>query len=135
MNHWIVKQEPEDYGWPAFLKDGHAAWTGVRSFAGRKNLRAMAKGDSVFYYHTGDEKQIVGLARVSRAAYTDPTADEGDWSCVDLAPVKTLARPVTLEAIKKDAVVKHTELVRQSRLSVSPLTQEQFDRLMKMAGD
>ena len=134
MNHWIVKQEPESYSWQDFLKDGRTSWTGVRNYQARNNLRAMKKGDSVFYYHSGSGKQIVGLARVERAAYPDPTAEEGDWVGVDLVPVKTLARTVTLEEIKKNSAVKDIPLVKNSRLSVSPLTKAQFDRLMEMAG-
>ena len=134
MNHWIVKQEPEAYSWTDFLKDGRAAWTGVRNFQARNNLRSMKKGDPVFFYHSVSEKQIVGLAKVAREAYPDPTAEEGDWVCVDLVPAKTLARPVTLDAIKNESAFKDTLMVKNSRLSVSPLTKAQFDRLMLMAG-
>src|SRR5580658_2765382 len=100
MNHWIVKTEPEAFSWADLVKDGRAAWTGVRNFQARNNLRSMKKGDLVFFYHSVSEKQIVGLARVAREAYPDPTAQEGDWVCVDLAPVKTLARTVSLDVIK-----------------------------------
>ena len=133
MNHWLVKQEPESYSFAAFQKDGRTAWTGVRNFQARNNLRAMKKGDLVCYYHSGEEKQVVGLARVEKAAYTDPTAKEGDWSCVDLAAVKPLAKPVTLATIKTDAVLKEMLLVRNTRLSVVPVTADQFERLMKLA--
>jgi len=133
MNHWIVKQEPEAYSWTDFLKDGRAAWTGVRNFQARNNLRSMKKGDPVFYYHSVSEKQIVGVARVAGEAYPDPTAEEGDWVCVDLVPVKPLTRPVTLEAIKNDSAVKDMLMVKNSRLSVAPLTKAQFDRLMEMS--
>ena len=88
MNYWLVKQEPEAYSWEAFVKDGKTAWTGVRNFAARLNLRAMKKGDLVFYYHSNTGKEIVGIARVEKEAYPDPTATEGDWSSVDLAAVK-----------------------------------------------
>ena len=94
-NHWLVKQEPEAYSWTTFLKEGRTAWTGVRNFQARNNLRAMHKGDWVLFYHSVSEKQVVGLARVEREAYPDPTADEGDWSSVDLVPVKTLKTPVS----------------------------------------
>jgi len=134
MNHWIVKQEPEAYSWTDFLKDGRAAWTGVRNFQARNNLRSMKKGDPVLFYHSVSEKQIVGLARVAREAYPDPTAEEGDWVCVDLVPAKALPRPVTLDAIKNDSAVKDMLMVKNSRLSVAPLTKAQFDRLMVMAG-
>ena len=132
MNYWIVKQKPETYSWAMFVKEGRAAWTGVRNFQARNNLRAMKKGDPVLYYHSVSEKQIVGVASVAREAYPDPTAKEGDWVCVDLVPVKPLAKPVTLDAIKADKVLKDVLLVRNSRLSVSPLTETQFKRLMVM---
>src|SRR5208282_4645027 len=105
MNYWLVKSEPEAYSWSDLLKDGKTAWTGVRNFAARNNLRAMKAGDHVFFYHSGEEKSVVGLARITREAYPDSTADEGDWSAVDLAPVKTLAKPVTLAAIKADRIL------------------------------
>jgi predicted RNA-binding protein with PUA-like domain len=132
-NYWLVKQEPESYSWTTFSKDGKTSWTGVRNFQARNNLRAMKKGDLVLYYHSVSEKQVVGLSKVEKEAYPDPTADEGDWSTVDLVPVKALAKPVTLDAIKADKVLKDIPLVRQSRLSVTPLNAEQFDRLMKLA--
>jgi predicted RNA-binding protein with PUA-like domain len=131
---WVVKQEPESYSWADFAKDGKTEWTGVRNFQARNNLRAMKKGDSVFYYHSGGEKQIVGLARVEREAYADPTAAEGDWSAVDLIAVKPLQKPVTLATIKTDAVLREMLLARHSRLSVSPLNEAQFKRLLKLAG-
>jgi len=134
MNHWIVKSEPESYSWSDFLKEGSVAWTGIRNFQARNNLRAMKKGDQVFFYHSVSEKQIVGLARVDREAYSDDTAKEGDWVSVDLTPVKTLARPVPLEEIKTDKALKDVPLLRNTRLSVSPLTKPQFDRLMALAG-
>ena len=130
---WIVKQEPEAYSWTTFLKDGKAAWTGVRNFQARNFLRSMKKGDWVFFYHSVSEKQVVGLARVAKEAYPDPTAKEGDWSCVDLVPVRTLKKPVTLDAIKADKALKELLLVRQSRLSVTPLTEEQSNRLLALA--
>src|SRR5580704_2735327 len=118
MNHWLVKQEPESYSFSDLVKDGRTAWTGVRNFQARNNLRAMKKDDPVLFYHSVSEKQIVGLARVAREAYPDPTAEEGDWVCVDLVPAKTLPRPVPLEAIKRDSAVKDMPLVKNSRLSV-----------------
>jgi predicted RNA-binding protein with PUA-like domain len=132
-NHWVVKQEPEAYSWTDFAHDGRTAWTGVRNFQARNNLRAMKKGDLVFFYHSVSEKQIVGLARVEKEAYADPTAKEGDWSAVDLVPVKALKQPVTLDAIRSDKILKEILLVRQSRLSVTPLTPEQFERLLTLA--
>jgi len=133
MNYWIVKSEPEAYSWSQLVKDGVAAWTGVRNFAARNNLCAMKSGDRVFFYHSGEAKGVVGLARVAREFYADPTADEGDWSCVDLAPEKVMAKPVTLSQIKADKILKEMVLAKQLRLSVSPVTKAQFDRLLQLA--
>ena len=133
MNYWLVKSEPESYSWADLLKDGRTAWTGVRNFTARNNLRAMKKNDAVFFYHSVSEKQIVGLATVAREAYPDPTAKEDDWSCVDLIPGKALKKPVTLSAIKDDGAFKDMPLLRLSRLSVSPVTKAQFDKLMAMS--
>jgi predicted RNA-binding protein with PUA-like domain len=132
-NYWLVKSEPESYSWQQFVQDGKTAWTGVRNYQARNNLRAMKSGDLVFFYHSGEGKEILGLARVEREAYADPTADEGDWSAVDLAPVKPLVSPVNLEVIKQDALLKEMLLVRNSRISVSPLTETQFKRLLALA--
>jgi predicted RNA-binding protein with PUA-like domain len=132
MNYWLVKSEPEAYSWATFVKDGKTAWTGVRNFAARLHLRAMKKGDFVFFYHSGEGKEVVGTSEVIKEAYLDATAEEGDWSCVDLKALKPMARPVTLAQIKADAVLKEMTLVRQSRLSVSPVTAAQAERLMKL---
>ena len=134
MNHWLVKQEPDAYAWSQFVADGGTTWTGVRNFQARNNLRAMKKGDLVLYYHSNIGKEIVGLAKVVKEHYPDPAADEGDWSVVDLAPVKPLKTFVTLDALKADAVLKDMPLVKQSRLSVSPLTEPQFKRVL-LLGD
>jgi predicted RNA-binding protein with PUA-like domain len=133
MNYWLVKSEPETYSWATFVKDGKTAWTGVRNFAARLNLRAMKSGDGVFFYHSGEEKSVVGLARVKKEFYPDPTADDGDWSCVDFAAEKALAKPVTLAQVKADKILKEMVLAKQSRLSVSPVTREQFEWLLKLA--
>lgn len=132
MNCWLVKQEPEDYAWETFVKDGGAAWTGVRNFQARNNLRAMKKGDLVCYYHSGAGKEVVGIARVAREAYPDPTAGEGDWVCVDLKPVKALQQRVPLASVKADPALKNIALIRQSRLSVMPLAKAEFDRLLDL---
>lgn len=129
---WLVKQEPESYSWETFRKDGRTEWTGVRNFQARNNLRSMKKGDVVFYYHSGDDKQVVGIAKVAKEAYVDPTADEGDWSAVDLQPVKPFKQPVTLAQIKADSAMKEMALVRNSRLSVSPVTEKQAQRLLEL---
>jgi predicted RNA-binding protein with PUA-like domain len=133
MNYWLVKQEPETYSWSDFVKDGKTAWTGVRNFAARLNLRAMKKGDEVFYYHSNTGKDIVGIAKVVKEAYPDPTADEGDWACVDLAPVKPLKNPVGLDVLKTDKILKEMKLVKIGRLSVSPVTKEQYERVLKLS--
>lgn len=133
MNYWIVKQEPEDYSFADFVKDGKTAWTGVRNYQARNNLRAMKAGDKVLFYHSGEEKAIVGTARVDKAAYADPTADEGDWVAVDLKAEKPLGKPVTLAAIKADKLLKDIALARNSRLSVSPLQEKEFSRILELA--
>ena len=132
-HYWMVKQEPEAYSWSTFVQEGKTAWTGVRNFQARNNLRAMKKGDLVLFYHSVSEKQVVGMARVDKENYPDPTATEGDWSVVDLVPVKSLRKPVSLEAIKADKTLREIPLVRQSRLSVIPLTESQFKRLLVLA--
>ena len=129
---WLVKQEPSAYSWSDFAADGETSWTGVRNFAARNNLRRMQKGDEVFFYHSGEEKAVVGIAKVTRTAYTDPTAKEGDWSTVDLAAVKPLGRPVTLREIKNNSRLKTIPLVRQSRLSVMPLRESEFREIVGM---
>lgn len=134
MQYWLVKQEPEAYSWSTLLKEGRTAWTGVRNFQARNHLRSMRKGDLVFFYHSVTDKQVVGLAKVTKEAYPDPTASEGDWSCVDLAPVKELTQPVHLDTIKADKALAQIPLVRQGRLSVMPLTKRQFDRILKLGG-
>lgn len=132
--YWLVKQEPDAYGWDQFVADGSTAWTGVRNFQARNNLRAMKKGDAVFYYHSNVGKEIVGIAKVVKEAYPDPTAEEGDWSAVELAPVKAVKKTVKLDEMKEDKVLKEMILVRNSRLSVSPVTVEQAKRISEMAG-
>ncbi len=133
-NHWLVKSEPEAYSWADLVKDGGTAWTGVRNYQARIHLRAMKKGDIVFVYHSVSDKQVVGVAKVAKEAYADPTAKEGDWSCVDLKPVKAFAEPVPLDVIKADKALADMALIRQSRLSVMPVTSEQAERLLKLGG-
>jgi predicted RNA-binding protein with PUA-like domain len=130
---WLVKQEPSAYSWTDFVADGKTAWTGVRNYTARNNLRAMRKGEPVFFYHSVVGKEIVGLAKVVREAYPDPTAKEGDWSAVDLEPEKALPRPVTLDEIKRNPKLKAMALLRLSRLSVQPVTAGQFDEILRMA--
>src|SRR5690242_18300503 len=119
MQYWLVKSEPESYSWADFVKDGGTAWTGVRNFAARNNLCAMKKSDLVLFYHSVSEKQVVGMARVNKEAYSDPTATEDGWFCVDLKPVMPLKKPVSLVAIKGDKILSAAPLVKRSRLSVS----------------
>ena len=130
---WLVKQEPSSYSWSDFLADGETSWTGVRNFSARNNLRKMQTGEEVLFYHSGEEKRVVGIARVTRTAYPDPTAKEGDWSAVDLAAVKPLGRPVTLREIKSNPRLQEIPLIRQSRLSVMPLAEPEFREILKMA--
>lgn len=131
--HWLVKQEPEAYPWSQLVADGKTAWTGVRNFQARLSLRAMKKGDPVLYYHSVTDKQVVGIAEVVAEAYPDPTATEGDWSAVDIAPKKPLARPVELATLKADPITAEMPLIRQSRLSVMPLEKAVFDRIVELS--
>jgi predicted RNA-binding protein with PUA-like domain len=131
-NFWLVKQEPSAYSWANLMEDGRTSWTGVRNYTARNNLRRMQKGDEVLFYHSVEEKSVVGLARVVREAYKDSTAKEGDWSTVDIAPVKPLPQPVTLEQIKATASLKKVALVRQGRLSVMPLSAAEFRKIVAM---
>lgn len=133
MNYWLTKSEPETYSWNDLQKDGTTAWTGVRNFQARNNLRAMKAGDRVLFYHSGETKEIVGVARVTKSAYPDATAKEGDWVCVDLALVKPFTRSVALTDIKADKQLKEMVLVKNSRLSVQPVTAEQFNRVLELA--
>jgi predicted RNA-binding protein with PUA-like domain len=132
-NFWLVKQEPSSYSWSDFVAEGETAWTGVRNYTARNNLRKMKKGDEVLFYHSGEEKAVVGIARVTRPAYPDTTAKEGDWSAVDLAPIKPLRQSVTLRQIKNEPRLKQIPLVRQSRLSVMPLGKAEFGEIIKMS--
>jgi len=133
-NFWLVKSEPSSYSWSDFVADGDTNWTGVRNYAARNNLRRMREGDQVLFYHSGIEKAVVGIANVARAAYPDPTAREGDWSAVDLAPIKSLRRPVTLRQIKSNPRLRKIHLVRQPRLSVMPLVVGEYREIVRMAG-
>ena len=130
----MVKSEPAAYSWEQFTKEGRAAWTGVRNFQARNNLRAMKTGDLVLFYHSVTGKEIVGIAKVAREAYPDPTADEPGWDCVDLAPVKPLKKSVTLEAIKAAPALKEIPLLKQSRLSVMPLSDADYRAIVKLGG-
>lgn len=131
---WLVKQEPTAYSWEDLVKDRRTAWTGVRNFQARNNLGAMCVDDPVLFYHSVIGKAVIGIAKVLRAPYPDPTASEGEWVSVDLAPVRTLATPVTLDRIKATPTLKEVALLRQARLSVQPLTREEFDAIVTLGG-
>jgi predicted RNA-binding protein with PUA-like domain len=137
VNHWLVKSEPESYSFGQFTKDKKTNWTGVRNFAARNSLRAMAKGDEVFFYHSMTDKAVVGLATVTKTAFPDPTveADEkGEWSCVELKAGAALPQPVTLARIKSTSALAKMELLRQSRLSVIPVRPAEAALLRKLGG-
>jgi predicted RNA-binding protein with PUA-like domain len=131
---WLVKQEPSSYSWSDFVAEGETSWTGVRNYTARNNLRKMRTRDEVLFYHSGDDKAVIGIAKVTRTAYPDLTAKEDDWSTVDLAPVKPLRRPVTLREVKANPRLKGIPLVRQSRLSVMPVAESEFREIVEMGG-
>jgi predicted RNA-binding protein with PUA-like domain len=132
-NYWLVKSEPDAYSWDDLVAEGETSWTGVRNFTARNNLRSMRAGDEVLFYHSVTDKAVVGVAKVVRAAYPDPSAKEGDWSTVDLAPLKPLRRPVTLGQIKARRLLENISLVRQSRLSVHAFTAAEFREIVNLA--
>jgi predicted RNA-binding protein with PUA-like domain len=132
MAHWLVKSEPSAYAFAQLESDGRTAWTGVRNFEARNNLRAMAKGDRCLYYHSGPEKAVVGTATVVKASYPDPTAQGEDWSAVDLTPDRRLRYPLSLAAIKGDSELSKMTLVRKPRLSVIPVTESEFKRVLQL---
>jgi predicted RNA-binding protein with PUA-like domain len=133
MNHWLVKSEPETYSWDAFVRDRKTDWTGVRNYAARIHLNTMRPGDEVLFYHSGESKSIVGLAKVTKAAFPDTTADEDGWVAVELAAGKPLPSPVTLAQVKAEAALKDMALIRLSRLSVQPVKPAEFARILKLA--
>ena len=130
--NWLFKEEPSNYSYDAFAKDKKTVWSGVRNPVAQKNLRSVKKGDAVFYYHTGDEKSVVGIAKAAGDAYPDPNDETGKAHVVDIVPVKKLARPVTLKEIKADAFFSDFALVRISRLSVMPVTDAQWKKIEKL---
>ena len=134
MAYWIIKSEPSAYSWDQFVKDGQTSWTGVRNAQAALNLKAMKVGDRCFFYHSNDGKEIVGVAEVVRTAYPDPTDKAGKAVTVDVKAVEPVKTKVTLAAIKAEPALADLGLVRQSRLSVSPVTPEQWKRLARMAG-
>jgi predicted RNA-binding protein with PUA-like domain len=132
MNHWLVKSEPSVYPWEQFLKDKETSWTGVRNYAARIHLNGMKKGDLVMFYHSNEGLSVVGIAKVKKESYQDPTTDDTRWVTVDLTPFKTLKKPVSLTAIKKESRLQNIALVRIGRLSVMPLTRDEFDTILEM---
>lgn len=134
MNYWLIKSEPFKYSWEQFLKDKKTFWDGVRNYAARNNLKAMKKGDLVFFYHSNEGLNIVGIAKVVKEAYQDPTTNETAWVAVDFAPFKSLKKPVSLAEIKEDKLLKDMQLVKLQRLSVSAVKAEEFDRICMLGG-
>lgn len=132
MNYFLVKSEPFKYSWEQFNKDGQTFWDGVRNYQARNNLKAMKKDDLVLFYHSNEGKAVVGIAKVVTTFYQDPTTEDPNWVVVDLSPVESFKKPVTLEEIKKDDFLKDVALVRQGRLSVMPLKPEEFDRIVEL---
>jgi predicted RNA-binding protein with PUA-like domain len=133
-NHWLVKSEPSAYSWADLIREKHTAWTGVRNFQARNNLRAMKKGDLVLFYQSVTDPSVRGITKVVKEAYPDPTAKEGDWSCVDLAAVKPLPSPVTLQEIKGEKSLAEISLIKQSRLSVMPIAPKEYEQILGMGG-
>lgn len=132
MNYWLVKSEPVKYSWEKFNQEGRTFWDGVRNYQARNNLREMKEGDLVLFYHSNEGKEVVGIAKVMKEFYQDPTTEDPNWCVVDLSPVQSLKKPVTLEQIKADERLKNISLVRQGRLSVMPLKPEEFDRVVEL---
>lgn len=130
--YWLVKSEPFKYSWEKFNEDGRTFWDGVRNYQARNNLREMRAGDLVLFYHSNEGKHVVGVAKVVKESYQDPTTDDANWVVVDLVPVEALKNPVTLEQIKAEESLKDISLVRQGRLSVMPLKAEEFDKILEM---
>lgn len=132
MNHWLVKSEPFKYSWDKFNEDGRTFWDGVRNYQARNNLREMKEGDLVLFYHSNEGKNVVGIAKVVKESYQDPTSDNANWVVVDLSPIESLKNPVSLEQIKAEPSLINISLVRQGRLSVMPLKAEEFDKILEM---
>lgn len=129
-NYWLVKTEPETYSWDRFNEMGRDHWDGVRNYQARNNLRNMHTGDTVLFYHSGKERAVVGIAKVVKEAYQDPTTEDKQWVVVDLVPDRPLKKPITLKQIKEDERLQNISLVRHSRLSVMPLSEEEFDIIL-----
>lgn len=135
MRHWLLKSEPDAYSWDTLVREKTGRWDGVRNYMARNNLRAMAVGDHCLFYHSVQEKAVVGICQVSRTAYPDPTAEKGDWSCVEVKPLRKLGRPVPLESIKNDPALAQIAMLKYNRLSVVPLTPAEYARILEMAAE
>ncbi len=135
MPYWLIKSEPDSYSWDQLVKDKKTRWEGVRNFAARNHLKAMKKGDKVFYYHSNTGTEIVGIAEVIKEHYQDPTSEDANWVVVDVKPVKKLRQPVTLSQVKNDGRLKEMALIRLSRLSVQPVTEQEWEIIMELAGE
>lgn len=134
MNYWLVKSEPFKYSWDQFVKDKITHWDGVRNFAARNNLKAMKKGDHVLFYHSNEGLAIVGIATVAKEHFQDPTTDDTNWVVVDLKPLKAIPKPVTLADVKNEPSLAEMQLVRLSRLSVSVVTEAEYNKVLSMGG-
>jgi predicted RNA-binding protein with PUA-like domain len=132
MAHWLIKSEPAKYSWEKFVEDKQTFWDGVRNYQARNNLKAMKKGDEVFFYHSNEGLEIVGIAKVAKEAYQDPTTEDPNWVVVDFKPVKKLKKPVTLSTIKADPRLEKIALVRLGRLSVCPITDEEWNIILEL---
>jgi predicted RNA-binding protein with PUA-like domain len=135
MNHWLLKSEPVKYSWDQMLKDKKTFWDGVRNYQARNNLKEMKKGDLCLYYHSNEGKEVVGIVKIVKEYYQDPTSEDTNWVVVDVAPFKSLKKPVTLETIKSDKRLENIGLVRQGRLSVMKLTAHEFDVILELSED
>ncbi len=135
MAYWLVKSEPNVYGWEQFVKDKQTFWSGVRNYAARIHLKAMKKGDEVLFYHSNEGVEIVGIAKITKEFYQDPSTEDANWVAVDLKPVKKLKKPVTLTQIKQDRRLQEMALVRLGRLSVQPVTEKEWKIVMELAGE
>jgi len=133
MNYWLMKTEPETFSWDDMIRDKKATWDGVRNYAARNNMREMKKGDQVFIYHSGDHREVVGIAEVKKEFYPDPTTDDSAWVVVDLVPKKALKKPVSLATIKADKRLQDIQLVKISRLSVSPMPEDAFNIILQLS--
>jgi predicted RNA-binding protein with PUA-like domain len=133
MNYWLVKSEPFKYSWDDFVREGKSVWDGVRNYQARNNLKAMKKGDWVFFYHSNEGVEVVGLAEISKEFYQDPTTEDDRWVVVELKPIKKLAKAVTLKSMKSDERLSNLALIKQSRLSVTPVLKAEFDIILSLA--